>query len=390
MAPSGQKIDIMVVDDQPVNLRLMEEVLSQFGYSVRSFPRGRLALAAASKNAPDLFLLDVTMPEMDGFEVCRRLRSDHALSAIPVIFLSARSDTEDKLAAFHSGGFDYVTKPFAAEEVRARIETQLSLHALRAKVEGQNQELEHLVQEQAREIAAGNMATIFALARLADSRDNETGQHLERVQMLCRLLAVEMRSYAKYSDTITPGYVHDIFQASPLHDIGKVAIPDAILLKPGRLTIEEFAVMKTHTVRGAHTLELVLAQHPANAFVRMGIEIARSHHEKWDGSGYPDGLTGREIPHSARIMAVADCYDALRSQRCYKGAHSHEESCDFIIRERERHFDPDVVHALCRVEGSFRQTTETLSKLTRGQLSARPQGRRSIISGAATLQQKAF
>jgi len=227
-------------------------------------------------------------------------------------------------------------------------------------VEGQNRELEHLVKEQVREIATGNMATIFALARLADSRDNETGKHLERVQMLCRLLAAEMSSWTKYADTITRDYVHNIFQASPLHDIGKVAIPDAILLKPGRLTAEEFAVMKTHTVRGAETLELVLAQHPANAFVRMGIEIARSHHEKWNGGGYPDGLTGCQIPHSARIMAVADCYDALRSQRRYKTAHSHEEICGFVTRESGNHFDPEVVRAFWAVEAAFRQISETM------------------------------
>jgi putative two-component system response regulator len=360
MSQSRQKKDIMVVDDQPVNLRLMEEVLSQQGYGVRSFPRGRLALAAAAKNPPDLFLLDVTMPEMDGFEVCRRLRSDPVLSAIPVIFLSALWETEDKLAAFRSGGLDYVTKPFDPDEMKVRIETQLRLHELHAKVEGQNRELERLVKEQVREIAAGNMATIFALARLADSRDNETGKHLERVQMLCRLLAVEMSSWTKYSDTITGDYVHNIFQASPLHDIGKVAIPDAILLKPGRLTAGEFAVMKTHTLRGAETLDLVLAQHPANAFVRTGIEIARSHHEKWNGGGYPDGLAGCEIPQSARIMAVADCYDALRSQRCYKAPHSHEEVCGFLMRESGNHFDPDVVRAFCRIEASFRQIGESV------------------------------
>ena len=158
------------------------------------------------------------------------------------------------------------------------------------------------------------MATIFALAKLADSRDKDTGRHLERVQILCRLLAVEMASRPKYSDNITGDYVENIVCASPLHDIGKVAIPDAILLKPDKLTDEEFAVMKKHTTYGAETLELVLEKHPANTFVRMGIEIARSHHEKWNGAGYPDGLRGPAIPLSARIMAVADCYDAMRSK----------------------------------------------------------------------------
>jgi putative two-component system response regulator len=357
----GNNKVIMVVDDQPANLRLMEMLLRPQGYAVHSFPRGRLALAAAARNPPDLVLLDITMPEMGGFEVCRRLQSDAALSAIPVIFLSALSEPEDRIVAFQSGGFDYVTKPFNPEEVIARIETQLRLRELRVRVETQNRELEHLVHKQVREIAAGQMATIFALAKLAESRDSETGKHLERVQMLCHLLAREMSLWPKYSDRITGDYVLNIFQASPLHDIGKVAIPDSILLKPGRLTAEEFAVMKTHTVRGAETLELVLAKHPENAFVRMGIEIARSHHERWDGAGYPDKLTGQETPISARIMAVADCYDALRSERYYKTAHSHEESRDLIVRESGSQFDPDVVRAFCRAEVLFRQIRETVS-----------------------------
>jgi putative two-component system response regulator len=351
----------MVVDDQPVNLRLMEEVLHQQGYGVRSFPRGRLALAAAAQNPPDLILLDITMPDMDGFEVCRTLRSDAALSSIPVIFLSALDQTEDKLAAFESGGFDYVTKPFQPEEVKARIENQLKLRELQAQVESHNRELEQLVGQQVREIAAAQMATIFALAKLADSRDKDTGRHLERVQMLCRLLAAEMSAWPKYSNSITDDYVKNIVCASPLHDIGKVAIPDAILLKPGKLTREEFAVMKNHTTYGAETLKLVLEKHPANAFVRMGIEIAQSHHEKWNGAGYPECLAGRAIPLSARIMAVADCYDAMRSKRCYKNSFSHEVSSDIIVRGSGHHFDPEVVQAFCNVQNAFNQVSQNFT-----------------------------
>jgi putative two-component system response regulator len=360
-APPGHaptRNHIMVVDDNPANLKLLEDMLQQYGYEVCSFPLGRLALAAAAEAPPDLILLDINMPEMDGFEVCRRLRSNAAFSSIPVIFLSALNETKDKLAAFKTGGFDYVTKPFEPEELQARIETQLELRELRAKVERQNHDLESLVRQQVREIADGQMATIFALAKLADSRDNETGKHLERVQVLCRVLAIEMSASPNYSGTITDGYVENIFCASPLHDIGKVAIPDAILLKAGKLTDEEFAVMKTHTTHGAKTLELVLEKHRANAFVRMGIEIARSHHEMWDGAGYPDGLAGSEIPVSARIMAVADCYDALRSRRRYKEPLSHEESRDIIVRNSGHQFEPEMVSAFCKVQESFRQVSD--------------------------------
>lgn len=356
---SAQK-EIMVVDDQPANLRLMEEVLHRQGYGVRSFPLGRLALAAARQDPPDLILLDVTMPEMDGFEVCRTLRSDAALSSIPVIFLSALDEAEDRLAAFESGGFDYVTKPFHPEEVRARIETQLKLRELQKKIELHNRELRQLVRQQVQEIAAAQMATIFALAKLADSRDKATGRHLERVQALCRLLAIEMRAGGRNPNDITDDYVENIVCASPLHDIGKVAVPDAILLKPGRLTDTEFAVMKTHAVCGAETLTLVLEKHPANAFVRMGIEIARSHHEKWNGTGYPDGLAGRAIPLSARIMAVADCYDAMRAKRCYKNAYSHEKCAEIIVGESGRHFDPEVVDAFRAVQRKFDQVAEAM------------------------------
>jgi putative two-component system response regulator len=340
----------MVVDDQPVNLKLMEDILGRQGYAVHSFPRGQLALLAAAKKPPDLILLDVKMPGMDGFEVCRRLRSDERLSSIPVIFLSAEGETRDKISAFNSGGVDYVTKPFEPEEVNARIEMQLNLRDLQLALRRHGDELEQLVKLQVRELAEAQMATIFALARLADCRDADTGSHLQRVQALCRLLAIELKNNPEYSDRITDEYVEDIFHASPLHDIGKVAIPDSILLKPGPLTPEEFAVMKTHTTKGAQTLKSVLKQYPANTFVRMGIEIAQSHHEKWDGTGYPEGRRGDAIPLSARIMAVADSYDAIRSRRCYKEARSHATSRDIILRGSGAHFDPDVVRSFCAVQ----------------------------------------
>jgi putative two-component system response regulator len=360
MPQNAPRNNIMVVDDQPVNLRLMEEVLTPEGYVVRSFPRGRMALAAAEQDPPDLILLDVSMPEMDGFEVCRRLRSDAALSSIPVIFLTARDHPEDKLAAFESGAHDYVTKPFAPEEVKARIQTHLRLRHFQKKVERHNRELQQVVKQQIREIADAQLSAIFALAKLADSRDKDTGKHLERVQIYCKLLAVELSMQPAFSHTITQDYLHNIFHASPLHDIGKVAIPDAILLKPEALTEEEFALMKTHTIRGAETLEMVLDKHPVNEFVRMGIEIARSHHEQWNGHGYPDRLAGHEIPLSARILTVADCYDAMRSRRPYKRPCSHEVSRDAIMQGSGQQFDPAIVRAFCHVEQSFKQISQKL------------------------------
>jgi len=361
MAQPKDKSDILVVDDQPANLKLMEDMLRQEGYGVRSFPRGRLALAAAAHQPPDLILLDINMPEMDGFEVCKRLKADKQLAAIPVIFLSALNETDDKVKGFRAGSVDFITKPFQFEEVQVRIATQLSLHALRARLEKQNGELGALVDLQVREIAESQMATIFALAKLAESRDNDTGKHLERVQMLCKLLAKGLGAGSKYADLVNDDYVRNIFHASPLHDIGKVAISDTILLKPGKLTTEEFAAMQTHTTLGAQTLELVREKHPGNAFITMGIEIARSHHEKWNGSGYPNGLAGAVIPVCARIMAVADCYDAMRSKRCYKEAFSHKEALDIIVQGSGQHFDPDVVRVFSDVEDEFRQLREKMT-----------------------------
>jgi putative two-component system response regulator len=356
-----QSKKIMVIDDQPANLKLMETMLRPFGHSIRSFPRGRLALIAAAQDPPDLILLDINMPEMNGFEVCRQFKSDGALSSIPVIFLSALDQTEDKVMAFRSGGIDYITKPFQPEEMYARIETQLKVRDLHDTVERQNRDLRELVEEQVREIAAAQMAAIFALAKLAESRDSDTGKHLERVQMLCGILAAEARADAKYSATITDDFARNLFHASPLHDIGKVAIPDSILLKPGKLTAEERIIMETHTTRGAETLEMVLLQHPANAFIRMGIEIARAHHEWWNGKGYPGGLVAEDIPLAARIMAVADCYDALRSGRCYKQAYLHEEARDVIRRGSGSQFDPDMVRLFLNVEDAYRRVSDEVN-----------------------------
>jgi putative two-component system response regulator len=357
----NQPANIMVVDDQPANLKLMEDMLRRQGYVVRSFPRGRMALAAAAQQPPDLILLDINMPEMNGLEVCKRLKADERLASIPVIFLSAQDEAEYKVKAFQSGAFDYLTKPFDLQEAQVRIETQLKLHELQTRIERQNRDLEKLVKLQVREIAQAQMATIFALAKLAESRDQDTGEHLERVQVLCGLLATEMSAYPKYAGAIDDEYIHNLFYASPLHDIGKVAIPDHILLKPGKLTSDEFSIMKTHSEIGAKTLELVLEKHPSNAFIGMGIEIARSHHERWDGAGYPNGLAGHDIPLCARIMTIADCYDALRSKRCYKEPHSHEEARGMIVENSGRQFDPHVIGAFNAIEDEFSRVWERVT-----------------------------
>ena len=338
--------NILVVDDVPANLTLLAGMLKEKGHRVRPVPSGKLALKAVEHEPPDLILLDITMPEMDGFEVCRRLKQDTRFQEIPIIFISALTETLDKVTAFSSGGVDYVTKPFQFDEVEARVETHLKLHRYQSR-------LEELVKEQVKEISDSQVSTIFALSKLTESRDKSTGKHLERVQIYCRLLAEKLSREEPYNSVIADTFINNIFNASPLHDIGKVAIPDHVLLKPGRLAAEEFEIMKTHSLIGAATMEAVNEIYRNNAFISMGISIARAHHERWDGTGYPNGLKEEEIPLAARIMAIADVYDALRSKRCYKGAFSREQSSEIIKEGSGTQFDPSLVKAFLEMEESF-------------------------------------
>jgi putative two-component system response regulator len=346
--PQLKKPKIMIVDDAPDILDLLREMLEEHGSEVFALPSGIMALHAAEKNPPDLLLLDISMPEMDGYQVCERFKRNPRLKEIPIIFLSGLSTTEDKVKAFEAGGVDYITKPFHPAEVRARIGTHLNLRSLQYKLDFQK-----LVAEKVREISEAQQATIFALAKLAENRDEDTGAHLERVREYCRLLAERLGSDSPYAASVSADFIDCIQHAAPLHDIGKVAIPDRILLKPGRLTPEEFEIMKTHAVIGAENLQTVYNNYAGNVFIGMGIEIALYHHERWDGTGYPDGLVGRNIPLSARIMAVADCYDAIHSDRCYRKGSSHEETKAMIMAESGSHFDPEVCVAFLALEKEF-------------------------------------
>jgi putative two-component system response regulator len=338
--------NILVVDDVPANLTLLSGMLREKGHRVRPVPSGKLALKAIKNEPPELILLDISMPEMDGFEVCSILKKDVRFRDIPIIFISALGEMLDKIKAFSIGGVDYVTKPFQVAEVEARVETHLKLRRYQAG-------LEALVKEQVKEISDLQISAIFALSKLVESRDQETGKHLERVQIFCKLIAEKLGREEKYSDIIDAAFTKNIFNASPLHDIGKVASPDYILLKPGPLTPEEFEKMKNHTIVGSNTLEAVRKIYRKNAFINMGISIARSHHERWDGNGYPEGLKGEEIPVAARIMAIADVYDALRSKRCYKEPFAREQSIEIIRDGNGAQFDPFVVKAFWEIEEDF-------------------------------------
>jgi putative two-component system response regulator len=338
---AGSKI--LLVDDTPANLSLLANLLKNKGFNIRAVPNGKLALKIVDIEPPDLILLDINMPEMSGYDVCKKLKADRRFSDIPIIFISALSETIDKVEAFANGGVDYITKPFQFDEVEARVRTHIKLRRYQ-------ESLEELVKQQVKEISDSQISTIFALSKLAESRDKDTGKHLERVQIFCRLLAEKISHEIPYKSMIGSDFIHDISNASPLHDIGKVAISDDILLKPNKLTPVEYEEMKTHTQIGAETLDNVKELYPGNSFINMGILIARSHHEHWDGSGYPDHLSGESIPLPARIMAIVDVYDAIRSKRCYKEPMSREQSLELITQESGQQFDPFLVKVFLEEE----------------------------------------
>ena len=348
--------EVLVIDDSPESLGMLGDILRAQGHEPICFGDAGTALREVGRHKPDIILLDAVMPGIDGYTACEKFRSLGTLRSVPIIFVSGVHEPFEKVRAFRSGAVDYLTKPFHFEEIKARISTHLRMSRLQRSTEADADLLRKQVAEQVREIFDSQMALIFALAKLSESRDEETGQHMERIQEFCRILTVRLRTDPAYAATIDDSFLSNIICASPLHDIGKVGIEDRILRKPGPLTVEEFAIMKRHSEIGAETLEAVREKYPGNAFVRMGIEIARSHHERWDGSGYPDGLAGPDIPLPARIMALADVYDALRSRRHYKEPFPHEMAVDIIRSEDGSHFDPAVTAAFLACEKEFEKT----------------------------------
>lgn len=351
--PNQKTPSILIIDDNPNNLHVLVNILKKEGYRIRPVLEGRLALQAAEIDAPDLVLLDILMPEMDGFEVCRKLKENLLLKEIPVIFITALSNTDAIVKGFLLGAADYITKPFRTLEVLARVSNCLKIRQLQRELEKYNLLLQNLVQAQVREISEAQMSTIFGIAKLAEYRDDDAGTHLVQVRETSKLVALWLARNSVYRDRMQGKFIEDLYNSCPLHDIGKVGIPDKILLKPGKLDPGEFELMKTHSSIGARTLEEVNKRYKKNSFVVMGIEIARSHHEKWDGSGYPQGLFGEQIPLSARITAIVDVYDALRSRRVYKLPLTHEKSREIIYNECGKHFDPVIVDAFRTLETSF-------------------------------------
>ncbi len=346
---------ILVVDDAPSNLALMTDLLQE-QYQVRLATSGERALKlAAQEPQPDLILLDVMMPGMDGYEVCQRLKANAATREIPVVFLTSKREMEDERRGLSMGAVDYITKPISPPIVMARVKNHLALKAHADFLRDKSDFLEAEVAKRTREVIAIQDVTILAMASLAETRDSETGNHIIRTQLYVRALARYLAALPKYAALLTEQTIQLLFKSAPLHDIGKVGIPDSILLKPGRFEPHEYEVMKTHTTLGKDAIEHAEKRLGVQVdFLSVAKDIALYHQEKWDGSGYPEGLVGEAIPLSARLMAVADVYDALISRRVYKDGMPHEKAVAIIQEGRGTHFDPEIVDAFLALEGEFR------------------------------------
>lgn len=357
----NENFSVLIVDDSEMNRELLSRRLSKMNLELTEASNGEEALKAMKQQSFDLVLLDIMMPVMDGYETLEKMQKNEDTQRIPVIMITALDDVDSAVRCIDMGAVDYITKPFNPTLLKSRVTSSLERKRIsdedenrRLQTELSNEYLSEQVREKVREISKSQLAAIFAMSKLAESRDPETGEHLERMREYCKVLSEQLSRMPKYRSIIDREFVENIYAASPLHDIGKVGVDDAVLLKPGKLNAEEWTQMKLHPVIGAETLREVDRQHPGNSFIKTGIAIAEGHHEKWDGSGYPYGKSGDDIPLVARILALGDVYDALTSKRCYKDAFSHEKSVSIILEGDGNHFDPDIVMAFKEMESEFR------------------------------------
>lgn len=322
---------VLVVEDDPLVADMLRHSLDELGFEPTACTNGFEALKLVRTGRYRLVISDWEMPGMSGIELCRSIRNRRLSGYVYIVLLTSRSGTENVVEGYNAGADDFITKPFQPEELSVRLKVG-----------------ERILSLESRDV------TIFALAKLAECRDPETGMHLERMREYCRILADELSTWGNLTDQVDGDFVQMIYLTSPLHDIGKVGIPDSVLLKPGRLDPDEFETMKQHAAIGGQTLDTAARAHPEAHFLNMARDIAWTHHERFDGSGYPNGLAGTEIPLCGRITAVADVYDALTTKRVYKPAYSHETARAMILEGRGSHLDPTIVEAFLRREEDFR------------------------------------
>jgi len=355
----NEKPVILVVDDVPDNLILASTLLKDL-YKVKVATNGEKALAIVAVDPPDLILLDVMMPIMDGYETCLRLKKQPELADIPIIFLTAKGEVEDEEQGFQLGAVDYIVKPLTPSLLLSRVKTHLTLKQAQNYLKDRNSYLEAEIARRIEEVTVLQDVAITAMASLAESRDQETSAHVQRTAEYVKQLALQLRNHPKFTEALSLENIYLIAKSTPLHDIGKMGIPPMILWKPGKLSYEEFELIKKHPVIGRDSIirAETLIKGP-ESFLRYAKEMAYSHHEKWDGSGYPEGLAGEEIPISARLMAIADVYDALISRRVYKDPLPHAKALAIISSESGKHFDPDLVEAFLGIADHFKEISET-------------------------------
>jgi cyclic di-GMP phosphodiesterase len=352
---NDDRAKILVVDDEKFYIDVVVELLNG-DYKVVVAMDGEQALRRAGTDPlPDLILLDIMMPDMSGYELCKRLKQNPATRDIPVIFLTVKSEVADEVKGFELGAVDYILKPVSPPIIKARVATHLALNQARCQLADQNHMLEERVQERTAELSRTKDVAIYCMASLAETRDAETGKHILRTQNYVRILAQRLKEHPRFSAYLSDEIIQMLYKTSPLHDIGKVGVPDHILLKPGKLTPDEWQEMKMHAIYGHEALLRAEEELGTTDFVQMAREIAYSHHECWDGSGYPLGLKHDDIPISGRIMAVADVYDALISRRVYKKPYPHEQAESVILEGAGSHFDPDIVDAFAELIDRFHQ-----------------------------------
>ena len=350
----SEKPTILVVEDTPDDVALIAGLL-RTSYRVIIAKQGKSGLALATQDsAPDLILLDIMMPDMDGYDVCRALKGSPTTRDIPVIFLTGKASIEDEQLGFSLGAVDYITKPVSPPLLLARVATHIALKRASDFLRDKNTWLETEIARRDSQMSAIQDVTILTMASMAETRDTETGNHIRRTQNYVKALALQLKAHPRFSLFLSDENIDTLYKSAPLHDIGKVGIPDRILLKPGTLTVEEFEIMKTHTSLGWNAINNAERSLGIQAdFLSVAKDIALFHQEKWDGSGYPQGRKGDAIPIAARLMAVADVYDALISRRVYKEPMPHETAVQIIQQGKGVHFDPDMVDAFLTIQDEF-------------------------------------
>jgi len=345
---------IFIVDDDMTNLTIGADTLSD-SYNIFTFISGKLLLKKLDRFIPDMILLDVNMPEMDGYEVIKEIKGKDKTSNIPVIFLTAKSDCESELEGLSLGAIDYITKPFSAPLLRKRIEVHLLVESQKTELQEFNANLVGMVEAKTRTVIELQNAILNTMTKLVDRRDDITGCHIERTQRYMSILLKKMQDSERFKEESSAWDLDLVVQSTRLHDIGKVAIRDNILLKPGKLTAEEFEIIKTHTSIGEDAITEIENNTSEHKFLEYSKVFVATHHERWDGSGYPRGLKGGETPLLGRAMALVDVYDALVSVRPYKNAFSHEKAVEIISDNKGTHFDPDIVDLFVSVNEQFKE-----------------------------------